>query len=697
MSSLSPNQPLYADPIIVLSPPTINSSVNAVGNQHLPKTRLHYIWERFIKFLNYILPSFIIFVLLVFTIYQIALAGYNCRLPDTNIGWIRAALFMNIPFVLGVLCYIVVLLVQKKSPTYSHIQLMAYNYFYILIYHAYIDRFFFNSGYQMNDVRKALNNATLLASPEQIVRLKFGKTAFNLFDRFISSISNGQRLNCLCSLWIDDTIVIDELLISRLASIINYENLISIRFDQIRFNNHLLLTKYSFKSLTHLVTSSSGEFRTLLQVIPIQLTFLHMYFDSINDIDEFIRPNMHKLRSLGIGIRCDSFYINQFILPFKNYQWTQLIQFNLNINGDVNLRFHMLQEILSPMYHLKYITLILNKALRVNDNILNGIQWRSFLSKALIFLKTFNFKFSIQPTSEQEIYMILDRFKSQWWLKDKQWFVEYDAHQNALITVPYFASKTFDNSQSYSFDLMQNPKIFYSNINTLSIDLEKDDDFKQILMSQPINQPRFNHVTKLSLNGYLTTDICDAIRNDVNLSMIQYFQFSSNVGTNEAFIELLESITNLSSIHLQYLHSLDLFNLILFPYHSLRHLVIFDYEPTTTKKLYSRICKLFPRLTHLTTDYHSRRNLRYLLKKLIHLEEITLRLSQDQHAPSQSWITQYTRWRRDSFELRVFKSANGERRLVLWINTNKNMEERRHSFKKMFHTITDIKLHSVYN
>ncbi|CAF3855583.1 unnamed protein product [Rotaria sp. Silwood1] len=177
MSSLSPNQPLYADPIIVLSPPTINSSVNAVGNQHLPKTRLHYIWERFIKFLNYILPSFIIFVLLVFTIYQIALAGYNCRLPDTNIGWIRAALFMNIPFVLGVLCYIVVLLVQKKSPTYSHIQLMAYNYFYILIYHAYIDRFFFNSGYQMNDVRKALNNATLLASlpcTESYYRQVFG-------------------------------------------------------------------------------------------------------------------------------------------------------------------------------------------------------------------------------------------------------------------------------------------------------------------------------------------------------------------------------------------------------------------------------------------------------------------------------------------------------------------------------------------
>ncbi|CAF3064981.1 unnamed protein product, partial [Rotaria sp. Silwood2] len=45
------------------------------------------------------------------------------------------------------------------------------------------------------------------------------------------------------------------------------------------------------------------------------------------------------------------------------------------------------------------------------------------------------------------------------------------------------------------------------------------------------------------------------------------------------------------------------------------------------------MCQLFPRLTHLATDYHSRRNLRYLLNKLVHLEQLTLRLSQDQYAP----------------------------------------------------------------
>lgn len=85
-------------------------------------------------------------------------------------------------------------------------------------------------------------------------------------------------------------------------------------------------------------------------------------------------------------------------------------------------------------------------------------------------MKTSNFKLSIETASKQEIHVILNRFKSKWWLKDKRWFVEHDAHQNSLMTIPYFASKTFDNCQSYSFDLVQNRKIFYSNVNELSID-----------------------------------------------------------------------------------------------------------------------------------------------------------------------------------------------------------------------------------
>ncbi|CAF3747804.1 unnamed protein product [Rotaria sp. Silwood1] len=331
------------------------------------------------------------------------------------------------------------------------------------------------------------------------------------------------------------------------------------------------------------------------------------------------------------------------------------------------------------MCRLKYLRLILSKPLTTDNNILNGMQWKSFLSTSFIFLKTFNFKFSIQQTSEQDIYDLLNTFKSKWWLKKKRWFVEYDAHQNVLITVPYFASKTFNNHRSYSFGFIQNLEIFYSNINYLNIDLHKYNEFEQILsVSQSVVQPRFPHVTRLSLNGYLTTHVYDKIQNNIDLSMIKHFEFSSTINTTETLIELINNMINLSSIHIQYLHSLDLFIEPLLPNHSIRHLVLFDYEPTTRKQLFYHICRLFPRLTHLTIDYHSREEFCYLLNELAYLEQFTLRLTKDQDAPNYGWIKQYSRLQMNAFELRIFNMTHKGRQLVLWINTTNNMEVHRH-------------------
>ncbi|CAF1210652.1 unnamed protein product [Rotaria sordida] len=587
ISSLSSTQPPYADFIGILSPPNINSPINTVINPILPKTRLHHVCEYFIEFLHYWLPLYLIFVFLLLAICQIILACHNCPLPNTDINWIRASLFMNIPFVLGgnnsmsnillnrlpvelfdeILCYLScchILRAFYSINDYLNNILINYNNYFLDLSSSNISK-------------NEIDLVCLLLRSEQIVGLKFGKTNFDLVKRFLSNFSNKQSFTRLRSLWIDDTIIVDQLFLSKLASIINYNKLISIRFDRIHLNNIILLSRYSFDSLLHLVVSSSNEFRQLSKEIPTHLIYLHMYFDSTNDMDQFIRPNMHQLKSLGVGIQCDINNIDQFMLFFSDYQLTQLIQFNLNFNVEINVQFDILEAILLTMRRLKYLTIILNKALPTNSDVLNGIQWKSFLSTSLIFLKIFNFKFSIeQQTSEYEIYSILNTFQSKWWLKDKQWFVEYDIHQNALITIPYFASKTFDNHHSYSFDLMQNPKIFYSNINSLNIDLVKYNELEQILMSQSVNRPCFNHVTQLSLNGYLTTDICDTIRNNIDLSIIKHFEFSSTIGTNQAFIQLIDKMINLSSIHIQYLHSLDLFNQLLLPYFSIRHLILFD-------------------------------------------------------------------------------------------------------------------------
>ncbi|CAF3082604.1 unnamed protein product [Rotaria sp. Silwood2] len=157
--------------------------------------------------------------------------------------------------------------------------------------------------------------------------------------------------------------------------------------------------------------------------------------------------------------------------------------------------------------------------------------------------------------SKPQIHFLLDSFRSEWWLDKKQWSVEYNYDQSALI----FASKCFNNNHRYSFSLMQNPKMFYSNIKYLSIDLLKYKKLEKTLISQSVTRPCFSYITRLSLHGYLTIDVCDKIRHHIDARMIVYFGFSSIVGVTEAFVRLIENMTNLYCIHIQYAYSLNLF------------------------------------------------------------------------------------------------------------------------------------------
>src|SRR5579862_8990723 len=93
----------------------------------------------------------------------------------------------------------------------------------------------------------------------------------------------------------------------------------------------------SFQSLLYLVGCSNKQFCQLTNEIPIHLIFLHMFFDSISDLNSFLLVNVHQLKSLSIGIKCDLNNMNQFSSLFKHYQWTQLIQFNLNLQGEDNM------------------------------------------------------------------------------------------------------------------------------------------------------------------------------------------------------------------------------------------------------------------------------------------------------------------------------------------------------------------------
>ena len=172
-----------------------------------------------------------------------------------------------------------------------------------------------------------------IVNPSQIIRLKLGQTRLNLFEEYFIHRNNETPLNRLRSLWLDETISFNQIFSKWFNSNVNLDNLSSFRFDLC--NDPLLNNQfsYSFKNLSHLVGCSSSMFRKLSNQIPNNLTFLHMFFDTLIDVYYLVVPNSKRLKSLGIGIKSPANEMQQFYFILKDRQWTQLIQFNLNLPG----------------------------------------------------------------------------------------------------------------------------------------------------------------------------------------------------------------------------------------------------------------------------------------------------------------------------------------------------------------------------
>jgi hypothetical protein len=333
---------------------------------------------------------------------------------------------------------------------------------------------YFYLDFSSDEIRKKeFDLICLLIHPKQIIGLKFGQNRFNLIEEYLNRKETFSRLR---SFYFEKSILYNEQLSEWIHSKIDYQNLRLFRFDQI---DERFFHRESFDHLSHLVGYSSSLFRRLSNQIPIHLTFLHMFFNSIDDLICLINSNIQQLKSLGIGIKSNSNDINQFSSLFKNYQWKKLIQFNLNLQGTIilisklifvfflelnDVQWRTIKEILSPMSQLRYLTLIFSKQNSMNSRLFNGNEWSLFLSISLPYLKRFDLKLPFEEESEERIKECLNTFQRSWWLNVKQWYIEYISDENAFATVPYFVNKIFDHSNLHLFDKMINSKIFYSNI-----------------------------------------------------------------------------------------------------------------------------------------------------------------------------------------------------------------------------------------
>ena len=163
---------------------------------------------------------------------------------------------------------------------------------------------------------------------------------------------------------------------------------------------------------------------------------------------------------------------------------------------------------------------------------------------------------------------MLKTFRSSRWLNEKGCWVKYDSHLGALLTVPYFAPKLFDNRYSYRFEIMHHLESFYSNITQPNLDLTEKHQLQEVLPAQS----HFSHVTRLSLNGWLTNDVYHRIRQQVNCQIIRHLVISSTIDTSEPLTQLMSDLPNLLHLDLRYPYNLKLLSLLRSPLLTIRHL-----------------------------------------------------------------------------------------------------------------------------
>ena len=192
--------------------------------------------------------------------------------------------------------------------------------------------------FSLNQIRKKdFDLLCLLIHPQQIIGLKLGQNWFNLITKYLNGRQTFSRLR---SLSLEKSIIYNEQLANWIHTKIDYNHLRLFRFDPVDKQFFPPESVHCFENLSHLVGYSSTIFQRLTSRIPVRLTFVHMFFNSIHDLICLLNRCAPQLKSLGIGIRCQPNEIDRFSSLFKAYQWNKLIQFNLNLQGR-NISFHI--------------------------------------------------------------------------------------------------------------------------------------------------------------------------------------------------------------------------------------------------------------------------------------------------------------------------------------------------------------------
>jgi len=307
-----------------------------------------------------------------------------------------------------------------------------------------------------------------------------------------------------------------------------------VSFD---FNDKKMLefSMVSFSKLRALSLSRLHERSTNLENIRLSITHLTL---TECDIDYFywlttcapMLEYLHVCRVYSFGSSMTK-QTNESFPFFKK----------LIIDNVLYVSFNDFETLVKLTPNLKHLTIS-----AIEMDLIDAARWKQLITRSLLSLNTFQFKFSCWCYKPELDDMIpkLQEFQSDFWRKEHHWFAEYAIADDSICvyTIPYAFNKyeLKSNYERHRNDLTNNSDTFI-NVTSLKLSCE---------ILQKKCEDYFGNIKSLELNGRsesLTIEKIECLRKIINPFHLKYLDLSGLYDIDSSLVlKLLDQMPQLS-------------------------------------------------------------------------------------------------------------------------------------------------------
>ncbi|CAF1053538.1 unnamed protein product [Adineta ricciae] len=410
-----------------------------------------------------------------------------------------------------------------------------------------------------------------------------------------------------------------------LSQRLNQSNLQSFSLNTYAHQIEGIFKNITESSLTHLTvgTITFNEYQIILRYCP-QLRTLRIDDCWISDTD-----------------RC---------FPTKSYR--QLTSLTLQ---DTNRSIEQLEHFLSLSPSIIELKII--NSLSTPNSLIDGSKWKMLIKAKLLSLRLFHFVFYQVHLRiyqcDADVEVLIQPFRSSFWLEDKQWFVKCQSikslHKVKLFTVPFPSTSYEYNCDPDPILLSTTPRKFnhstiMKHVRCLSINLSE--------IKTKLNLRKedffFANVTelKLSIRGEWPTDSTHFISMLINVSQLQDLSFQSDFNQKTA-ANVVDSLTKFIQ-RISHLRSLSVLPLDINGQYHVDMANLSSIVPLSVE--------------HLTLKIEKLEHMILLIKNLDHLSSVSFNYPHDRKIITDEMIEWLSNSGRD------FSHLEREYSLHFWLN-----------------------------